>query len=110
MARAAVKSPRSAASTSCDISMGISFDTTAMTPRPPTAISGSVKLSSPDSTMKSAGTARQTSHICAMLPDASLMPTMFDTDWIDLYQMHRPPVGSDIEEALGALTDLVHQG
>ena len=33
-----------------------------------------------------------------------------DTDWIDLYQMHRPPVGSDIEEALGALTDLVHQG
>ena len=48
-----------------------------MTPRPPTAISGSVIASSPDSTMKSAGTARQTSHICVMLPDASLTPTMF---------------------------------
>jgi aryl-alcohol dehydrogenase-like predicted oxidoreductase len=32
------------------------------------------------------------------------------TDWIDLYQLHRPPVGTDIEETLGALTDLVHQG
>jgi aryl-alcohol dehydrogenase-like predicted oxidoreductase len=32
------------------------------------------------------------------------------TDWIDLYQIHRPPVGTDIDETLGALTDLVHQG
>ena len=32
------------------------------------------------------------------------------TDWIDLYQMHNPNVGSDIEETLGALTDLVRQG
>ena len=32
------------------------------------------------------------------------------TDWIDLYQVHRPPTGTDIEETLGALTDLVHQG
>ena len=33
-----------------------------------------------------------------------------DTDWIDLYQVHRPRTDTDIEEALGALTDLVHQG
>ncbi len=32
------------------------------------------------------------------------------TDWIDLYQVHRPEPGTDIEETLGALTDLVHQG
>src|SRR3954469_11170002 len=32
------------------------------------------------------------------------------TDWIDLYQIHRPPPGTDIEETLGALSDLVHQG
>lgn len=33
-----------------------------------------------------------------------------DTDWIDLYQLHRPRTDTDIEETLGALTDLVHQG
>jgi aryl-alcohol dehydrogenase-like predicted oxidoreductase len=32
------------------------------------------------------------------------------TDWIDLYQMHRPDPGTDIDETLGALTDLVRQG
>ena len=32
------------------------------------------------------------------------------TDWIDLYQIHRYEPGVDIEETLGALTDLVHQG
>jgi aryl-alcohol dehydrogenase-like predicted oxidoreductase len=32
------------------------------------------------------------------------------TDWIDLYQIHRYETDADIEEALGALTDLVHQG
>ena len=32
------------------------------------------------------------------------------TDWIDLYQIHRPDPETDIEETLGALTDLVHQG
>src|SRR4029079_17724569 len=32
------------------------------------------------------------------------------TDWIDLYQVHRPDPGTDIEETLGALTDLVLQG
>ena len=32
------------------------------------------------------------------------------TDWIDLYQMHRPDPATDIDETLGALTDLVQQG
>jgi aryl-alcohol dehydrogenase-like predicted oxidoreductase len=32
------------------------------------------------------------------------------TDWIDLYQIHRPEEDTDIEETLGALSDLVHQG
>ena len=32
------------------------------------------------------------------------------TDWIDLYQIHRPDHTADIDETLGALTDLVHQG
>jgi aryl-alcohol dehydrogenase-like predicted oxidoreductase len=32
------------------------------------------------------------------------------TDYIDLYQMHRPSETTDVEETLGALTDLVHQG
>lgn len=33
-----------------------------------------------------------------------------DTDWIDLYQIHRYDSHVDHEETLGALTDLVHQG
>jgi aryl-alcohol dehydrogenase-like predicted oxidoreductase len=33
-----------------------------------------------------------------------------DTDFIDLYQAHRPDPATDVEETLGALTDLVHQG
>src|SRR5262245_38998781 len=32
------------------------------------------------------------------------------TDWIDLYQIHRPEPDTDIEETLGALTDLVRAG
>jgi aryl-alcohol dehydrogenase-like predicted oxidoreductase len=32
------------------------------------------------------------------------------TDWIDLYQLHRPRTDTDIEETLAALSDLVHQG
>jgi aryl-alcohol dehydrogenase-like predicted oxidoreductase len=32
------------------------------------------------------------------------------TDWIDLYQVHRPEADTDIEETLGALSDLVHAG
>ncbi|EIV96173.1 aldo/keto reductase [Frankia sp. QA3] len=33
-----------------------------------------------------------------------------DTDYIDLYQVHRHDWDVDLEETLGALTDLVHQG
>jgi aryl-alcohol dehydrogenase-like predicted oxidoreductase len=32
------------------------------------------------------------------------------TDWIDLYQIHRPEPGTDVDETLGALTDLVRAG
>ncbi len=32
------------------------------------------------------------------------------TDYIDLYQIHRPEPETDIDETLGALTDLVHAG
>jgi aryl-alcohol dehydrogenase-like predicted oxidoreductase len=32
------------------------------------------------------------------------------TDWIDLYQIHRPEPSTDIDETLGALTDLVRAG
>jgi len=32
------------------------------------------------------------------------------TDWIDLYQVHRPDPETDIEETLAALTDLQRQG
>jgi aryl-alcohol dehydrogenase-like predicted oxidoreductase len=33
-----------------------------------------------------------------------------DTDYIDLYQIHRPDPRTDIDETLGALSDLVRQG
>jgi aryl-alcohol dehydrogenase-like predicted oxidoreductase len=32
------------------------------------------------------------------------------TDWIDLYQIHRPEADTDIDETLGVLTDLVRAG
>ncbi len=32
------------------------------------------------------------------------------TDWIDLYQVHRPDPTCDLDETLGALSDLVHAG
>ncbi len=32
------------------------------------------------------------------------------TDWIDLYQVHRPREDTDVDETLGALSDLVHAG
>jgi aryl-alcohol dehydrogenase-like predicted oxidoreductase len=32
------------------------------------------------------------------------------TDYIDLYQMHRPDYATDIDETLSALSDLVHEG
>jgi aryl-alcohol dehydrogenase-like predicted oxidoreductase len=36
--------------------------------------------------------------------------TRLRTDWIDLYQMHRPDPGTPIEETLSVLSDLVHEG
>jgi aryl-alcohol dehydrogenase-like predicted oxidoreductase len=36
--------------------------------------------------------------------------TRLGTDYIDLYQMHRPDPHTDIDETLGALSDLVHAG
>ncbi len=33
-----------------------------------------------------------------------------NTDYIDLYQVHRPDPATDVDETLGALTDLVRQG
>src|SRR3954451_20324875 len=33
-----------------------------------------------------------------------------ETDYIDIYQIHRPEEDTDIDETLGALSDLVHQG
>ena len=33
-----------------------------------------------------------------------------NTDWIDLYQVHRPEAGTDVGETLSALTDLVRAG
>ena len=32
------------------------------------------------------------------------------TDWIDLYQVHRPDAACDVDETLAALSDLIHQG
>ncbi len=40
--------------------------------------------------------------------DASLR--RLGTDWIDLYQVHRWDPGTDLDETLGALTDLVRAG
>src|SRR3954454_22481142 len=40
--------------------------------------------------------------------DASLK--RLGTDWIDLYQIHRPELDTDIDETLGALSDLIHAG
>ncbi len=32
------------------------------------------------------------------------------TEWIDLYQVHRPDAATDVDETLGALSDLIHAG
>ena len=58
------------------VSRGTMLAMTEMTPRPPTDISGSVRLSSPESTLKSGPQATMTWVIWSSEPEASLMPTM----------------------------------
>ena len=57
------------------VELGATFDVVEITPRPPTASSGSVNASSPESTSKSGGHCATTCAIWSMLPDASLTPT-----------------------------------
>ncbi|HEX2237054.1 MAG TPA: aldo/keto reductase [Gammaproteobacteria bacterium] len=45
-----------------------------------------------------------------ILREAEASLRRLKTDWIDLYQIHRPSPDTDIEETLGALSDLVAQG
>lgn len=33
-----------------------------------------------------------------------------ETDWIDIYHLHKPDIGTDIDETLGAMDDLVRSG
>ncbi|HUI82148.1 MAG TPA: aldo/keto reductase [Bryobacteraceae bacterium] len=45
-----------------------------------------------------------------ILMEAEASLRRLQTDWIDLYQIHRPSPETDIEETMRALDDLVHQG
>src|SRR6267154_2034286 len=75
--RASAKSPESADCTRRVISAGISLEATEIKPRPPREMRGSVKESSPERTRKSLETRLRMAPIWEMLPEASLMPTMF---------------------------------
>lgn len=46
-------------------------------------------------------------HIVSALEDSL---RRLQTDWVDLYQLHRPDPATPIEETLSALDDLVHAG
>ena len=45
-----------------------------------------------------------------IIREAEDSPRRLGTDWIDLYQIHRWDPETDLDETLGALSDLVHQG
>ena len=45
-----------------------------------------------------------------ILMEAEASLRRLKTDWIDLYQIHRPSPEADVEDTLRALDDLVHQG
>jgi aryl-alcohol dehydrogenase-like predicted oxidoreductase len=45
-----------------------------------------------------------------IMQEAEASLRRLQTDWIDLYQIHRPDPSCDIDETLGALSDLVHAG
>jgi len=75
--RASEKSPERADCTRRVISAGISLEATEIRPRPPREIRGSVKESSPERTRKSLENEIEDGAHLEMLPEASLMPTMF---------------------------------
>jgi aryl-alcohol dehydrogenase-like predicted oxidoreductase len=59
--------------------------------------------------MNAAGTLRGASrHYIMRAVEASLK--RLNTDWIDLYQLHKPDPDTPVEETLRALDDLVRQG
>src|SRR5215211_5817113 len=45
-----------------------------------------------------------------IIRECEASPRRLGTDYIDLYQIHRPEPATDVDETLGALSDLVHQG
>ena len=70
------RSPASSASASSANSCGTRLAVTAITPLPPTAMMGSVRMSSPEYTAKSGPEVSMISSTCASEPLASLTPTM----------------------------------
>ena len=79
MTRAALSNDWQTARVISAISRGISSDATEIMPTPPSAITGSVTASTPDSTVKVSGTMFSISAICVMLPLASFTPAIFGT-------------------------------